>query len=222
MPSSNAIIDSRAVEPFFKNGYIVACPQTRQGVYLDPGDEVHLVMGRLRELEIDLAAVLLTHAHVDHVSGLGELRGRYPAPIYLHPDDRDLYEDLPFQASWFGIHCQEPPPVDHWLSEGQEIEVGTLRFKVLHTPGHAPGHVIFVLNRNVFCGDTVFAGSIGRTDLPGASYPQLMESIVERILPLGDDKILYPGHGPQTTIARERSSNPFLISAAYTVGGRSQ
>ena len=208
----NPLIFIEAVEPFHKNGFIVACSETRQSVYIDPGDEVSRLAPRLESEDLKLVAVLNTHAHLDHISGIGQLLAERKVPIYLHPDDVELYRQLPQQAQWFGLQCDSPPPVDNFLAAGQELSFGSLHFQVYHTPGHAPGHVIFELENLIFCGDTIFAGSIGRTDLPGGSHRVLMQSIRETILPLGDEKILYPGHGPATSIGQERRSNPFLNS----------
>lgn len=214
MNDTSPIIESKAVEPFFKNGYILACPRTRKGIYIDPGDEAELLLQRVEELRIDLIAIVNTHAHMDHICGVKRVKETWDVPIYLHPDDLELYERLPAQAGWFGLQYEAAPPPDRWLSEAEDLEVGELRVKVHHTPGHSPGHVCLEVGGHVFCGDTVFAGSIGRTDLPGGSQEVLLTSIRDRILPLGDDKALYPGHGPQTTIGRERRSNPFLLALA--------
>jgi len=210
--SKNVLIFTEAVEPFHKNGFLVACPETLQAVYIDPGDEVPELAPRLESEGLNLVAVLNTHAHLDHICGIARLLSEKKVPIYLHPDDLELYRQLPQQAQWFGLRCDPAPPVDNLLEPGQELSFGTLLFQVYHTPGHAPGHVIFELEDEIFCGDTIFAGSIGRTDLPGGSLALLMQSIRETILPLGDHKVLYPGHGPATNIGQERKTNPFLNS----------
>lgn len=211
MDALEPIIESMAVEPFFKNGYLLGCPETRQCVYIDPGDEVVRLLKRLDALKLTLTAVVNTHAHMDHICGISRLKETWDVPVYLHADDLPLYRNLPAQGGWFGLRYDPAPPADRRLVAGTPLQVGALRIDVIHTPGHSPGHVVLVTGGHVFCGDTVFAGSIGRTDLPGGSLEVLMSSIREKILPLGDDKILHPGHGPETTIGQERKTNPFLV-----------
>lgn len=204
-------IDSRSVGPFFKNGYLVGLPESGEVVYIDPGDEAEEILGLISQRGKSLVAILLTHAHMDHISGVALVREQHEAPIYLHPEDRSLYDSLPTQARFFGFQYGPAPPVDRDLEDGQVLELAGVEFKVHFTPGHCPGHVIFEAGQHVFCGDVVFQGSVGRTDLPGGSSETLLRSIRERLLPLGDEKILYPGHGPRTTIGQERRSNPFLV-----------
>lgn len=204
-------IERRAVEPFLKNGYVLACPATQQAIYIDPGEEATQLIEWIEEKGLHLIAIVNTHAHVDHICGIGAVRQKWDVPIYLHPDDQFLYEHLKEQTEAFGLPYSPIPPVDRPLHHGQELPVGQLRVKVHHTPGHSPGGVCLEVADHVFCGDALFAGSIGRTDLPGGSSETLMKSIRERILPLGEHRILHPGHGPDTTVGRERESNPFLI-----------
>ena len=209
----NLVIESRAVHPFYKNGYLIGKSDSFQVVYVDPGDEVELILDLIDERQLELVAILLTHAHIDHVSGVSRVREKHLAPIYLHPKDLPLYEALPQQAEFFGVSCFETPPIDEELFDHQILQVAGIQLKVHFTPGHSPGHVCLEVGQHVFCGDVLFQGSIGRTDLPGGSYEVLIQTIQERIIPLGDDRILYPGHGPQTTIKQERRSNPFLIGS---------
>ena len=205
------LIDAQAVGPFYKNGYLVGSSDSSDVVYIDPGDEVESMLELIAQRQRQLVAILLTHAHMDHISGIATVRERNDAPIYLHSEDLRLYDSLPTQAQFFGFQYGPAPPVDFELTDHQVLELAGLEFKVHFTPGHSPGHVCFETGEHVFCGDVVFQGSIGRTDLPGGSSPVLLRSIRERILPLGDEKILYPGHGPQTTIGQERRTNPFLV-----------
>lgn len=204
------LIEGRAVEPFLKNGFLLACAGTRQGILIDPGEEVAQLLEWAQKAGIELTAIVNTHAHLDHICGIGRVRQRWNIPIYLHPDDGFLYEAIEEQGRALGWSCPPVPAVDRPLSDGQELAVGRLRVTVHHTPGHSPGSVSLEVENHLFCGDLIFSGSVGRTDLPGGSYETLMRSIQEKILPLGDAKILHPGHGPDTTIGQERRTNPFL------------
>jgi glyoxylase-like metal-dependent hydrolase (beta-lactamase superfamily II) len=182
----------------------------------------------LERLGLELQAIALTHAHMDHVGGVAALKRERPgAEIILHREDEPLYFGLPQQPAWLGIpraqwapmgfDYEEPPPVGRYWEDGETYHVGRLEFRVLHCPGHTPGHVcLFEPNeRKVFVGDCLFAGSIGRTDLPGGSTEQLFDSLENKILPLGDDVIVYSGHGPETTIGHERLTNPFLTGRYF-------
>jgi glyoxylase-like metal-dependent hydrolase (beta-lactamase superfamily II) len=182
-------------------------------VAIDPGGAVGEMVRALETAGVGLAAVLLTHAHIDHIEGVAELVRRFSAPIHLHPDDLDWYERAPEQAVYFGMNFEAPPPVDQPIVPGRALDVGGLSFEVRHVPGHAPGHVLFYLASAgvAFVGDVVFQGSIGRSDLPGGDFYRLMRSIREEVLTLPDETVLYPGHGPATTVAHERVANPFLV-----------
>jgi len=157
-----------------------------------------------------IEAIVLTHAHVDHVDGLAGAKRETGVPIYLHPDDTRLYEAAPMQAEWFGLRMEPLPPVDHPLAHGGTVQVGECTLAVRHAPGHAPGHVILVGDGVALVGDVIFLNSIGRTDLPGGDLPTLMKSIREQVLTLPDDTALYNGHGPATTVGHERRTNPFV------------
>jgi glyoxylase-like metal-dependent hydrolase (beta-lactamase superfamily II) len=209
------ILEVRAVAPFYKNGFVVACERTREAAIIDPGDEVDELIGVVRDLEVDVRHILLTHAHVDHVTGVGAAKDEYSAPVYLHRDDLFLYDKAVEQGAMFGFSVRRPPPVDVYY-DGSPITFGDYVVLVHHTPGHCPGGVCLQIGkhgepRHLFVGDTLFAGSIGRTDLPGGDYEVLMQSITGVLFPLGDEAIVHPGHGPDTTIARERSTNPFVL-----------
>ncbi len=214
MSSRDPIIFDRAVEPFMKNGYLVVPPGGNEAVYIDPGDEAPALLDWARMNKIRITAIANTHAHLDHISGVGTVKEEFDAPIYLHPADEDLYNHLSQQAAWFGLSYPPAPPVDRFYNDGDLLRVGKLEFRIHHTPGHSPGGVCLELARHIFCGDVIFFDSIGRTDLPGGSYETLMSSIRGKLLPLGDERILHCGHGPDTTIGRERKENPFLNGPA--------
>jgi hydroxyacylglutathione hydrolase len=210
------LLEVRAVAPFYKNGFVVGCERTREAVIIDPGDEVDELMGAVRDLEVEVQAILLTHAHVDHVTGVAAAKDAYDVPVYLHRDDLFLYEGSVQQGAMFGFKVRQPPPIDIFY-DMTPIHFGDYEVRLHHTPGHCPGGVCLQVGRkgtagqDLFVGDTLFAGSIGRTDLPGGDYDELMRSITEVLLPLGDDKIVHPGHGPDTTIQRERTTNDFVL-----------
>ena len=209
------LLEVRAVAPFYKNGFVVGCERTREAVIIDPGDEVDELMGAVRDLEVDVQAILLTHAHIDHVTGVGAAKDAYEVPVYLHRDDLFLYESTVQQGATFGFKVSQPPPIDIFY-DMTPIHFGDYEALVHHTPGHCPGGVCLQIGKkgapgeHLFVGDTLFAGSIGRYDLPGADYEALMRSITEVLFPLGDDRIVHPGHGPDTTIQRERTTNDFV------------
>jgi glyoxylase-like metal-dependent hydrolase (beta-lactamase superfamily II) len=210
------IIHSRAVPPFQKNGFVVACERTRQGIVIDPGDEVDDLLAIVRETTVDVQAILLTHAHLDHVSGVGRAKNALGAPVYLHRDDLPLYEHVEQQGAMFGIKVERQPDVDRFY-DATPLAFGDYEVHVHHTPGHCPGGVCLQIGHqgspgdHLFVGDTLFASSIGRTDLPGGDYETLMRSITGVLFALGDAAIVHPGHGPDTTIGRERTGNPFVL-----------
>jgi glyoxylase-like metal-dependent hydrolase (beta-lactamase superfamily II) len=210
------ILEVRAVAPFYKNGFLVGCERTREGILIDPGDEVDELLGAVQEREVDVTAILLTHAHVDHITGVGRAKEALDVPVYLHREDLFLYERAVEQGAMFGFKVRQQPPVDAYY-DGTPIDFGDYEVQVHHTPGHCPGGVCLQVGRkrtagdHLFVGDTLFAGSIGRTDLPGGDYSVLMRSITGVLLPLGDASIVHPGHGPDTTIGKERTSNPFVV-----------
>jgi glyoxylase-like metal-dependent hydrolase (beta-lactamase superfamily II) len=210
------IVHSRAVPPFQKNGFVVACERTREGVIIDPGDEVDQLIAIVREERIDVRAILLTHAHLDHVSGVGAAKSALGVPVYLHRSDLPLYEHVEQQGAMFGIRIDRQPDIDTFY-DGATILFGEYEIRVHHTPGHCPGGVCLQIGRHgtagghLFVGDTLFASSIGRTDLPGGDYDTLMQSITGVLFALGDAATVHPGHGPDTTIGRERTTNPFVL-----------
>jgi glyoxylase-like metal-dependent hydrolase (beta-lactamase superfamily II) len=215
-------VESQAVAPFYKNGFVVACGETREGVLIDPGDEVEGLLAFARAGGLDIRFILLTHAHVDHVTGVPKAKRALGVPVWLHHDDLFLYERAAEQGAMFGLQVDPLPPVDRFYQPGEVIAFGDYEVRPHHTPGHCPGGVCLQIGprgaggKDLFVGDTLFAGSIGRTDLPGGDYATLISSIQNVLFPFGDDARVYPGHGPATTIGAERRTNPFLTAA----GGR--
>jgi len=211
------ILERRAVEPFFKNGFVIGCEQTREGVVIDPGDEVDELLAAVAQHELEIVNVLLTHAHLDHVTGVRRAKEVLRVPVWLHHADNHLYEHVVQQGQMFGIRVEPQPPIDHFYDGGGPLSFGRYQVRVLHTPGHCPGGVCLAVSREgekrstLFVGDTLFAGSIGRTDLPGGDLDTLLRSIREVLFRFPDDTVVWSGHGPQTTIGQERRSNPFLI-----------
>jgi hydroxyacylglutathione hydrolase len=211
------IIESRAAGPFMKNGFVVACEATREAVLIDPGDEVQALVSFVARERLAIRHILLTHAHVDHVTGVAAAKRAFAVPVYLHHDDLFLYEHAVESGRLFGLQVEPQPPIDVYYTPGQVIAFGTLDARPHHTPGHCPGGICLQIGpaggagRDLFVGDTLFAGSIGRTDLPGGDYATLIDSIRRVLFAFGDDAIVHPGHGPDTTIGAERRTNPFLI-----------
>ncbi len=205
------IIAGLEVGVFAENCYVVGCETTLQGVVIDPGDEVARILKTIAELKLKIKYILLTHAHLDHVKEVSAMQKALAIPVLMHRADQFLLDNLPAQAAAFGLTTSGIPRVDKYIEEGDAIEFGRYHFEVLHTPGHSPGGVTFAEKGVAFVGDVLFAGSIGRTDLPGGDYETLIRSIQSKLFPLGDDTQVYPGHGPQTTIGREKQTNPFLI-----------
>lgn len=211
------IVESQAVGPFFKNGFVVGCEETREAILIDPGDEVASLLAYAERSGLSIRHIVLTHAHVDHVTGVAAAKRALGAPVYLHRDDLFLYERAVETGRMFGLTVEPQPPIDVFYAPGQLIAFGSYEVQWHHTPGHCPGGVCLQVGRkgtagnDLFVGDTLFAGSIGRTDLPGADHQTLMGSIKNVLFPLGDAAIVHPGHGPDTTIGEERRTNPFLV-----------
>lgn len=195
---------------FQSNCYLIGPSPDGHVVVVDPGSDGEAIAEALRAAGGEPAAILLTHAHLDHIGAVAELRAAYDVPIHLHPADLPLYEHAREQAAGFGLSVATPPPPDRDLDHGDRLTFGDLTLDVRHAPGHSPGGVVLVGDGEAFVGDCVFAGSIGRTDLPGGDTRTLLRSIREQILTLPPDTVLHPGHGPQTTVAVEARTNPFL------------
>jgi hydroxyacylglutathione hydrolase len=229
------ILETRAVGPFFKNGFVLGCEETRDGVVIDPGDEVDLLLDAVRDHGLAVRYILLTHAHLDHVTGVARAKKALNVPVGLHQADNFLYRAVVQQGMAFGLHVDPQPDVDFFYDSGHADvapqsppmgtdlrplgpwRFGTYEVWVYHTPGHCPGGVCLAVGRQgesprtLFVGDTLFAGSIGRTDLPGGDMTTLLASVRTVLFSFPDDTPVYSGHGEPTTIGRERRSNPFLV-----------
>ena len=211
------ILEAAAAGVFMKNGYVLGCETTRAAVLIDPGEEVEELLAFVTREQLNVRGIFLTHAHVDHVAGVPSAKRALGVPIYLHRDDLFLYEEAIDHGRLFGLRVEPLPPVDVFYEKNGVYSFGEYDITVHHTPGHCPGGVCLQVGRrgtdgkDLFVGDTLFAGSIGRTDLPGGDYDTLLTSITQVLCPLGDDARVYSGHGPETTIGHERRTNPFLL-----------
>ncbi len=217
------IIETRAVAPFFKNGFVLGCEETREAVVIDPGDDVSDLLDALKHHQLDAKQILLTHAHLDHVTGVAAAKRALGVPVWLHQDDNFLYEAVVQQGLMFGLRVEPQPKIDRFYAKDQKLQFGKYEIAVHHTPGHCPGGVCLAVNGDLrtkgptdlttlFVGDTLFAGSIGRTDLPGGDLETLLRSIREVLFTFPDDTPVYSGHGEVTTIGREKRTNPFVQS----------
>lgn len=226
--AQQVILEAAAAPPFMKNGYVLGCPRTREGVIIDPGDESAELVDAAHRHGLAITSILLTHAHLDHVTGVAAAKRAFSAPVYLHKDDQFLYDAAVQQGLMFGLRVDQPPPVDRHYEPGAELLVGDLVVEVHHTPGHCPGGVCLAVRSSnsgtvmpsgqtheLFVGDTLFAGSIGRTDLPGGNYETLIRSIRDVLFAFPDPTPVHSGHGPSTTVGEEKRTNPFLSGVAF-------
>jgi hydroxyacylglutathione hydrolase len=213
-------IHTLTVGPIACKCSIVACPVTSEAAVIDPGGNPDEILAEVAAMGVEVKYVLLTHAHFDHLLATGEVASATGAEVLLHADDRVMYENLPVQARVFGFSAEPPPEISRWLRGGETIALGTLSATVIHTPGHTPGSVGYFFATPaplLLSGDTLFAESVGRTDLRGGSFEHLVVSIREKLYLLPGDTRVIPGHGPETTIGHEREHNPFV--SAYPNGG---
>ncbi len=210
------ILEIRSVPPFMKNGFVVGCEHTREGVLIDPGDDVELLLDAAAHHQLSIRHILLTHAHLDHVTGVARAKAALGVPVWLHRDDNFLYRAVVQQGLAFGLHVDPQPPIDSFYDGEGPVRFGRYGAWVYHTPGHCPGGVCLAIGRDdspervLFVGDTLFAGSIGRTDLPGGDLQTLLRSIRDVLFRFPDGTVVYSGHGEATTVGQERRTNPFL------------
>ncbi len=206
------ILETFPVGPLQCNCTILGDEETREAIVIDPGDEVSRIHRRLTALNLTLKQILITHAHIDHIGGALKLKSLTGAPIFLNEDDLPLLEIMAQQAAWLGVATPETAPPDEALTDGRSVGLANYPAQALHTPGHTQGSIClhFAPLKMVLAGDTLFAGSIGRTDLPGGDYDQILDSIHTRLLTLPNETKVIPGHGPATMIGTERETNPFL------------
>jgi glyoxylase-like metal-dependent hydrolase (beta-lactamase superfamily II) len=205
------IVRTLALGPAQTNCYLVGAESSREAVVIDPGWNADAILAEARSAELTVKAILLTHGHFDHIGAVADLKETLSVPVLAHARETELL-DARGGAGLFGFHIRAVPHPDRLVAHGEQIVIGTLKFEVRYVPGHTVGHVAFVEhdNQSAFVGDVLFAGSIGRTDLPGGDYDLLIASITDQLMTLPDDFAVYPGHGPPTTIGKERRTNPFL------------
>lgn len=210
------ILERVTVGPFQENCYLLGDAATRRGVLVDPGDEPARIQRMVERAGLTIEAIWLTHGHLDHVGAIANLKRAWSVPVLLHPLDLPLYRRAGQQAAVYGIPFEQPPDPDGELHDGQVLTVGPHRFTVRHTPGHAPGHVVLLGESVMMGGDLLFAGSIGRTDLP-LSDPDAMEESLALVAGLDPGLVVHPGHGPATSIGAELATNPFLTAFSRDV-----
>jgi len=203
------ILKKLVVGPFGSNCYIVGSESAKEGMIIDPGDEAGVILEEVKDLGLDIRSIVLTHGHIDHIGALKEVKEATGAEVAIHTDEAESLQEQPL-SKILGLAYPNPPAPDRLLKDGDSIDIGDLHFSVLHTPGHTKGGICLLGEGTLFSGDTLFNFGIGRTDLPSGNLSQLMDSIYTRLMTLPDDTIVYPGHGPETTIGAERRGNPFL------------
>src|SRR6266481_4681077 len=202
------------VGPLHCNCSVIGDEQSHEAIVVDPGDDIEQVTALIRKHNLQVKQIVITHAHIDHVGGAMKLRAATGAPILLNQNDYALLKMLDAQAAWIGVAPPGKVEIDHSVAQADSIKTGSLSADVIHTPGHTEGSIClyFPAEKKLIAGDTLFAGSIGRTDLPGGSFEKIIRSLHDRVLALPDETVVVPGHGPLTTIGDERQSNPFLVA----------
>jgi hydroxyacylglutathione hydrolase len=204
------LIKKLAVGPIMANCFIVGCDQTREAAVIDPGDEADRILRTLAEAKLTVTQIINTHGHFDHVGANRRMKQATGAPILIHALDAPMLQMLSRSAAAWGMSAENSPPPDRTIDEGDTISVGAITFEVIHTPGHTPGGVSLHADGYLFVGDTLFAGSVGRTDFPGGDFDTLKSSIQQKLFTLGDEVQVFTGHGPETTIGDEKRNNPFV------------
>jgi len=204
------ILETLVVGMIQANCYLLGDEKTGEAVVIDPGGDVPVILRALEARKLKPVAILATHGHFDHVEGLAAMKRATNAPILLHRGDLPLIQGMTVQGQLFGLRVEAAPPPDRFVTEGDTLVVGGHTVSVLHTPGHSPGSVCFKVDKKIFVGDLLFAGSIGRTDLQGGDYDTLLRSVRDKIFTLPDDTTVYPGHGPETSVGFEKRTNPFF------------
>jgi glyoxylase-like metal-dependent hydrolase (beta-lactamase superfamily II) len=207
------MLKTLVVGPIQANCYVLGCDRTRKAAVIDPGGDADKILIALSKDKLNCVYVINTHGHFDHSGDNKRLREVTGAQLLIHRADAPMILHQSTSGEMWGMKVDDSPPPDRYLEEGDIITFGDLSLKVLHTPGHSPGGISLVMDRIVFVGDTLFAGSIGRTDFPGGDYEGLIRHVREKIFTLGDDVAVYPGHGPKTTVGRERRTNPFFTGS---------
>lgn len=205
------VVERVVVGPLDTNSYLVFDSESREGIIIDAGGDPSKILSVISKNDVKVIGIYATHGHFDHVLGVGDLKRELNCNFYMHEGDREVLAQAPLDARHFlGLSIPSPPPPDKLINEGDVIHVGNVELKILHTPGHTPGSICFVADGLVFTGDTLFAGSIGRTDLVGGNLKQLVSSIQGKLFTLPDDYVIYPGHGPSTVLHVEKLMNPFV------------
>lgn len=213
--SDRLVVHQMSVGPLQVNCFIVACSKTRQAVVIDPGDEGERILRAAEQAELTICKVVNTHGHFDHIGANLQIVEKTGAQLLIHADDLPLLQNARNHAEVYGLSVTASPEPDRLLDQGDTLQVGELSLRVFHVPGHSPGGICLLTEGHLFVGDVLFSGSIGRTDLPGGDFDALVEGVRERLFALPDETVVHPGHGPDTTIGRERQMNPFVGDAAF-------
>ncbi len=204
------IIKTLTAGAFQVNNYIVICEKTKEAVLIDVGGEYQATIDILKQNNAELKYIFNTHAHLDHIAGDAEFQNKNNTKVLMHKEDEFLVDSFQEHLAMYGMPAYDTPSIDEFIEDGQELCVGELKFKVIHTPGHSPGGVCFLIEDTLFSGDTLFANSVGRTDLPKGSFEELQNSVKNSLFTLDENITVYPGHGPSTTIKNEKENNPFF------------